>query len=68
MCLKHPFWVQKVLEDAPPPKLNRVNTLKIVSIFQMTTTDRTSTPATGAAATYGQYPYICGTNTGYHCQ
>lgn len=32
----------------------------------MTTTDRTSTPTTGAAATYGQYPYICGTNTGYH--
>jgi len=34
--------------------------------FTMTTTDRTSTPTTGASATYGQYPYICGTNTGYH--
>jgi len=32
----------------------------------MTTTDRTSTPATGGTGTYGDYPYICGTNTGYH--
>jgi len=32
----------------------------------MTTTDRATTPATGATATYGQYPYLCGTNTGYH--
>jgi len=32
----------------------------------MTTTDRTAVPATGAIGTYGHYPYICGTNTGYH--
>jgi len=32
----------------------------------MTTTDRTSTPATGGTGTYGDYPYLCGTNTGYH--
>jgi hypothetical protein len=32
----------------------------------MTTTDRTNVPTTGATGTYGQYPYICGTNTGYH--
>jgi len=32
----------------------------------MTTTDRTNVPATGATATYGHYPYLCGTNTGYH--
>jgi len=30
------------------------------------TTDRTATPNTGAAGSYGHYPYICGTNTGYH--
>lgn len=30
------------------------------------TTDRTTVPATGATGTYGDYPYICGTNTGYH--
>jgi len=32
----------------------------------MTTTDRTATPATGTTGTYGDYPYICGTNTGMH--
>jgi len=34
--------------------------------FTMATTDRTAVPATGAAGTYGAYPYLCGTNTGYH--
>jgi len=32
----------------------------------MYTTDRTAVPATGATGTYGAYPYLCGTNTGYH--
>jgi len=30
------------------------------------TTDRTTVPATGTTGTYGDYPYLCGTNTGYH--
>jgi len=32
------------------------------------TTDRTTVPAVGAAGTasYGDYPYLCGTNTGLH--
>jgi len=34
--------------------------------FTMYTTDRTAVPATGATGTYGAYPYLCGTNTGYH--
>jgi len=37
--------------------------------FTMVTTDRTSVPTTaaaGAQGTYGYYPYLCGTNTGYH--
>jgi len=35
-------------------------------VMTMTTTDRTSTPTIGAIGTYGHYPYLCGTNTGYH--
>jgi len=34
--------------------------------FTMATTDRTNVPTTGTAGTEGQYPYLCGTNTGYH--
>jgi len=34
--------------------------------FTMVTTDRQSVPTTGAPGTYGQYPYLCGTNSGYH--
>ena len=34
----------------------------------MYTTDRTAVPATGGTGTYGAYPYLCGTNTGYHCK
>jgi len=30
------------------------------------TTAQTTVPATGTTGTYGDYPYICGTNTGYH--
>ena len=33
--------------------------------LQLTTTDRTSTPTTGAIGTHGHYPYLCGTNAGY---
>jgi len=32
----------------------------------ITTTDRTQVPTTGTTGTEGQYPYLCGTNTGYH--
>jgi len=35
-------------------------------VMTITTTDRTSTPTIGAIGTYGHYPYLCGTNTGYH--
>jgi len=35
-------------------------------VMTIQTTDRTSTPTIGAAGTYGYYPYLCGTNTGYH--
>jgi len=35
-------------------------------VMTIQTTDRTSTPALGATGTYGHYPYLCGTNTGYH--
>jgi len=35
-------------------------------VMTMITTDRTSTPNIGTPGTYGHYPYLCGTNTGYH--
>jgi len=31
-----------------------------------TTTDKTIVPTTGATGQYGNYPYLCGTNTGLH--
>jgi len=34
--------------------------------LELTTTAQTTAPATGALGTYGDYPYLCGTNTGYH--
>jgi len=37
-----------------------------VDRLELTTTDRITAPATGAVGTYGDYPYLCGTNTGYH--
>jgi len=37
-----------------------------VDRMTMHTTDRTAVPAVGTTGTYGAYPYICGTNTGYH--
>merc|ERR1712050_156662 len=35
-------------------------------VMTIKTTDRTATPTIGAVGTYGYYPYLCGTNTGYH--
>ena len=32
--------------------------------LQLATTAQTVVPT---STTYGQYPYLCGTNTGYHC-
>ena len=32
------------------------------------TTSDTTVPTIGTNTIYGRYPYICGTNTGYHCE
>ena len=34
-------------------------------VMTLATTAQTVVPTT---TTYGQYPYLCGTNTGYHCE
>ena len=36
-------------------------------IIQIKTTGQTVVPGTGTTGTYGNYPQLCGTNTGYHC-
>jgi len=34
--------------------------------LEMTVTDRGTAPTTGTLGTYGDYPYLCGTNSGMH--
>ena len=37
-------------------------------MLQLATSGGTTVPTTGTTATYGVYPMLCGTNTGYHCK
>ena len=48
----------------PPICIQIIILVKFVK-FQLATTAQSVVPTT---TTYGQYPHLCGTNTGYHCK
>ena len=56
--------MQHGLHDGECYLAERVRSLLLTAPLQLATTAQTVVPT---ATTYGQYPYLCGTNTGYHC-